>query len=142
MNDDLEKEFYFLRNFEIQEFQNLEIEKIIVCESLNDKSVTFVYIKIYNNNWQKYFLDAGAGFWEDTRIKVYEKLDNIEDDENFEFKDYSKILEIKNQMIKKIHCEPNDDNCQIIIELNNTKRIILRCKNSKIFDSECEIVKE
>lgn len=142
MNDDLEKEFYFLRNFEIQNFQNLEIEKLITCENLKDKSVVFVYIKIYENNWQKYFLDAGAGFWEDTMLENYENLDDIEEDENFKFNDYSKLFEIKNEKIKKIYCEPNDENCQVIIELNSAKKIILRCKNSKIFDSECEIVKE
>ena len=142
MNEDLEKEFYFLRNFEIQYLQNLEIEKLIVCENIETNSVIFVYLKTANNNWQKYFLDGGAGFWEDTEIIDFENLDDKEDVEDFVFKNYFEELEIKNQIIRKIHCEPNDENCQIIIEFVSNKKIILRCKNSKLFDSDCEIVKE
>lgn len=141
MNEELEKEFYLLRNFVIEDFLNLTIEKIIVCEDFKTKNVIFIYLKIYENNWQKYYLDAGAGFWEDTETKEYENLADIEDCENFAYKDYSKELNVKDKIIHKIYCEPNNENCQIIIEFKN-ERIILRCIDSKIFESDCEIVKE
>lgn len=141
MNEELEKEFYFLRNFEIKDFVNSKIEKIVVCEDLKTKNVVFVLLKVKNWNWQKYFLDAGAGFWIDTEKSDYNDLDDIEDDENFVFKDYTKELKVEESVISKIYCEPNDENCQIIIELENCKKIILRSINSKIFDSEIEIVK-
>ena len=141
MNEELEKEFYFLRNFAIEDYVNLRIERIIACEQLNTKNVVFVYLKLIGSNWQKYFLDAGAGFWEDTKTTDYYKLDDNEDDGEFVFKDYTKVFNIENKTISKIYCEPNDDNCRIIIELEKNEKIILRCKKSKIFDSEAEIVK-
>lgn len=142
MNEELEKMFHFLRNFEMEGFVNLKIEKIIVCKNLKTKDIVFVYLKVKNRNWQKYFLDAGAGFWEDTEKSNYTDLDDIEDDENFEFKDYTKKLDVEEKVINKIYCEPNDENCRIIIELENSKNIILRSINSNILDSENEIVKE
>ncbi len=142
MNEELEKMFHFLRNFEMEGFVNLKIEKVIVCKKLKTKDIVFVYLKVKNRNWQKYFLDAGAGFWEDTEKSNYNDLDDIEDDENFEFKDYTKKLDVEEKVINKIYCEPNDENCRIIIELENSKNIILRSINSNIFDSENEIVKE
>ena len=142
MNEELEKEFHFLRNFEIKDFVNSKIEKIVVCENLKTKNVVFVFLKVKNWNWQKYFLDAGAGFWVDTEKSDYNDLDDIEDDENFVFKDYTKKLKVEESVISKIYCEPNDENCQIIIELENCKKIILKSINSKIFDSEIEIVKD
>jgi len=142
MNEELEKQFYFLRNFVVEGFENYKIEKILICEELKTKSVIFVYLKIYEKNWQKYFLDAGAGFWEDTEKINYLDLGDIEDDENFIFKDYSNKFDIKSKEISKIYCEQNGENCQIIIVLKNSEKIILRCRNSKVFDSECEIVIE
>ena len=139
MNEELENQFYFLRNFIVEGFENY---KILICENLKDKSVIFVYLKIYEKNWQKYFLDSGAGFWEDTETINYLDLENIEDDEDFILKDYSNKFNIKNKEISKIYCEPNEENCQIIIQLKNSEKILLRCRNSKIFDSECEIVLE
>lgn len=140
MNRELEKEFYSLRNFVIEDFVNLKIEKIIVCENLKSRSIVFVYIKIFENNWQKYFLDAGAGFWEDTKITDYNELEDIENDKNFVVNDYTE--KIKNKVISKIYCEPNNENCRIIIELGTEERLILRCKDSKQFDSDCEIIIE
>ncbi|MVO09981.1 hypothetical protein GOQ30_12490 [Flavobacterium sp. TP390] len=142
MNEELENQFYFLRNFIVEGFENYKIDKILICENLKDKSVIFVYLKIYEKNWQKYFLDSGAGFWEDTETINYLDLENIEDDEDFILKDYSNKFNIKNKEISKIYCEPNEENCQIIIQLKNSEKILLRCRNSKIFDSECEIVFE
>lgn len=142
MNEELENQFYFLRNFIVEGFENYKIDKILICENLKDKSVIFVYLKIYEKNWQKYFLDSGAGFWEDTETINYLDLENIEDDEDFILKDYSNKFNIKNKEISKIYCEPNEENCQIIIQLKNSEKILLRCRNSKIFDSECEIVLE
>lgn len=142
MNEKLENQFYFLRNFIVEGFESYKIDKILICENLKDKSVIFVYLKIYEKNWQKYFLDAGAGFWEDTETINYLDLENIEDDEDFILKDYSNKFNIKNKEISKIYCEPNEENCQIIIQLKNSRKILLRCRNSKIFDSECEIVFE
>ncbi|MFC7773037.1 hypothetical protein [Flavobacterium sp. GCM10027622] len=142
MNEELENQFYFLRNFVVEGFENYKIDKILICENLKTKSVIFVYLKIYEKNWQKYFLDAGAGFWEDTETKNYLDLGDIEDDENFIFKDYSNKFDIKDKEISKIYCEQNEENCQIVIELKNSGQIILRCGNSKVFDSECEIVFE
>lgn len=142
MNKELENQFHFLRNFVVEGFENYKIDKIIICENLKTKSVIFVYLKISEKNWQKYFLDAGAGFWEDTKTINYLDLVDIEDDENSIFKDYSNKFDVKDKRIVKVYCEQSHKNCQIIIELSNSEKIILRCRNSKVFDSECEIVFE
>nr|WP_315238752.1 hypothetical protein [uncultured Flavobacterium sp.] len=142
MNEELENQLYFLRNFVVEGFENYMIDKILVCENLKTKSVIFVYLKNYGKNWQKYFLDAGVGFWEETETINYSDLGDVEDDENFIFKDYSNKFDIKDNEISKIFCEQNEKNSQIVIELKNRKKIILRCINSEVFDSECEIVYE
>lgn len=142
MNEELEKEFYFLRNFVIEHLENLQIEKIIVCEELKTGNVIYVYLKVFGKNWQKYFLDAGAGFWEDAKTSNYNELDDIEADESFVFKDYTQKLRLEGNTISKIYCEPNDENCRIIIKLNVNGKIVLRCINSKVFDSGCEITIE
>jgi hypothetical protein len=142
MNEELEKQFYWLRNFTCDELVGLKLEKILVCEDLKTKNVIYIYLKILDDFWQKFSLSAGAGFWENTEICEYAKLEEDENDEYFEIKDYTTELDVKDKVISKIHYEPNDDNCKIIIELENKERIILRCKNSKTFDDECEIFKE
>lgn len=50
MNEELEKKFYFLRNFVIEDYVNLRIEKIIACEELNTKNIVFVYLKVIGKN--------------------------------------------------------------------------------------------
>ena len=46
MNEELENQFYFLRNFIVEGFENYKIDKILICENLKDKSVIFVYLKM------------------------------------------------------------------------------------------------
>ena len=142
MNEELEDEFYFLRNFVIDELENCKIENIIIHGNSEDNSVVFVLLKVYEVNWQKYFLDAGAGFWYDTETKDYQMIDCIEEHDYYFTTDYTEKFNIKNNIIRKAFCEPNDKNSRIILELENGERIVLRCKNSKIFDDDCEILIE
>ena len=142
MNEEVEKQFYWLRNFTCEELAGLKLEKILVCKDLKTKDVIYIYLKILNNFWHKFFIDAGVGFWENTEICEYAKLEEDEEGECFEIKDFTNELDVKDKIISKIHCEPDYVNCKIIIELENKERIILKCKNSKIFDDKCELLKE
>ncbi len=134
-----EKIDYHFTNFCIEEFRGKNLERLIVCEDAKTKSAVFVYVKGQETKWHKYFLDAGIGFWENTEEDEYEDLED-EDDEFFTFKNYSEIFQIENKIIDKIFCEPISKNCQIIISFLSGERVILRCKDSDLFDSECEIV--
>ncbi len=111
------------------------IEKIVVCEEIKTRDVITVRIKIKNGNWYQYFLDAGIGFFES-----WNELDEIDDekyadlDKTYEFKLYQK-------KISRIYCMKDFNNSKIIIEFGKEEKLILKCKNLKLFDSECELIK-
>ena len=124
-----ESEFIF------DEFNSLKIERLIVCEN-NKSEPILIYIKVKNRNWHQYFLDAGIGFWEN-----WDELEDIEDDDNFKYVDVTEKLNLKGKLIIKIHCSPDLNNSRIVIEFENNEKLILKCINPEIFDSECELIK-
>ncbi|MDR6764106.1 hypothetical protein J2Y38_004335 [Flavobacterium sp. 2755] len=106
--------------------------KLIVCEEPETQEPIVIYIKVENNNWHQYFLDAGLGFWQN--------WDEIDDDDDYNYIDRTNELEIFEKTISRIWCEPQQNNSQIIIQFENNEKLILRTVQPKIFDSKSELI--
>ncbi|WP_430413180.1 hypothetical protein [Kordia sp.] len=119
--------------FEFNEFNGLKIEKLIVCENPETKEPILIYIKVENRNWHQFFLDAGIGFWEN-----WDEID-IEDD-SYDFIDFTDKFDLKNKVINRIFCKKDLNNSRIILELKSNEKLILKCKEPNIFDSDCELI--
>ncbi len=122
-------------DFIFDEFDGLKIERLIVCENAKSEPI-LIYLKVENRNWHQYFLGAGIGFWEN-----WDELEDIEDDEQFKYIDSTEKLNLNGKHIYKISCTTDSNNSQIVIELENKEKLILKCVNPEIFDSECVLIK-
>lgn len=119
--------------FEFNEFNGLKIEKLLVCENPETKEPILIYIKVENRNWHQFFLDAGIGFCEN-----WDEID-IEDD-SYDFIDSTDKFNLKYKVINRIYCKPDLNNSRITLELKNNAKLILKCKDPKVFDSDCELI--
>lgn len=121
--------------FSFEEFNELRVEQIIVCENRKAEPI-IVYLKVENRNWHQYFLDAGIGFWEN-----WDELIDVEDDVDYKHIDSTDKFKLRGKRIAKIYCKPDSKNSKIVIEFDNQDELILRCVDPKIFDSEYELIK-
>ena len=125
---------YQSNNFIFEEFNSLKIEKTFICENPETKSVIIVYVKVENNGWHQFFLDAGYGFWED-----WEEIDLS--DENYNYIDITATFHLNESPIKQVVCQPNGNNSEIFIEFETRNKFILRTILPD-FDSDSEVVFE
>ncbi|MDB2539183.1 hypothetical protein N9X23_02320 [Flavobacteriales bacterium] len=119
--------------FEFDEFNGLKIEQLIVCENPETKEPILIYLKVENRNWHQFFLDAGYGFWEN-----WDEIDT--EDDSYNFIDCTDKFDLKGQIISRIFCEPDLNNSKITLDLENSMKLILKCKDSNIFDSNSELI--
>ncbi|MDH7447822.1 hypothetical protein [Aquimarina sp. 2201CG14-23] len=120
-------------HFEFNEFNGLKIEKLIVCENPETKEPIIIHIKVKNRNWHQYFLDAGYGFWEN-----WDEIDT--EDDSYHFIDCTDKFDLKDQIVSRIFCKPDLNNSRITLELKNNTKLILKCKEPNVFDSDCELI--
>lgn len=122
-------------HFIVNGFSGKKLEQLIGLELVEESgSPIIVYLKAEGNHLQRFFLDVGIGFWEYTE-------ENLEDEEGFVFVDYIHKLNIKNSKISIVYCEKQHNVSQIVLVLEDNQKLLLRCKNPEIVDSECEFVK-
>lgn len=124
-------------NFQFNAFNGLRLEQLITCEDPNNNDVIIVYIKVKNHPWHQYFLDSGYGFWQN-----YENIDStLEEniDTSYIYNDKGIEHRINNKLINNIYCQPEQNNCQIIIEFEN-QNLILKAVNPKEMDSISELI--
>ncbi len=125
-------------SFECIDFNGLQLEKLVSCENPNSRDVIMVYIKVKDKEWHQFFLDVGYGFWQN-----YEGIDPT-DEENTEpeynYVDKSSEWNLTGKTITKIFCVPDDKNCSITIEFNESKKLILKTREPQIFYSDCELL--
>jgi hypothetical protein len=133
MNQKARGSLYQDNNFVFTEFNDLKLEKIVVCENPETKEPLIVYIKVQNKNWHQYFLDAGIGFWQN--------WDEIDTDDEYNYIDKTDEFELLNKIIDKIWCEPHENNSQITIGFKSNDKLVLRTVKPEIFDSESELIK-
>jgi len=87
-------------NFDVVGFEGTEIEHIlglVDCQDSDDNPIV-VNMKVVNRSWQRYFLDAFIGFWED-----WGELTD-EEDEDTRFVDYADKFKLIGKKIKNIKC--------------------------------------
>lgn len=122
-------------NFIVNGFSGKQLEQLIGLELIEKAgNPIIVFIKAEGNCLQRFFLDAGIGFWE-----YAESMDD-EKEEGFVFVDYVHKLNIKNRKISNIYCEKQHNVSQIVLVLEDSQKFLLRYKNPEIADSECELV--
>ncbi|MEP0480156.1 MAG: hypothetical protein ABJD23_08075 [Nonlabens sp.] len=119
--------------FEFDEFNGLKIEQLIVCENPKTKEPILIYLKVENKNWHQFFLDAGYGFWEN-----WDEIDT--EDDSYDFIDCTDKFDLKGQIINRIFCKPDLNNSRITLDLENSMKLILKCKDPNIFDSNSELI--
>ena len=138
MENEFRGSLYQDESFIVTELDGAKLERLIICEDLETKDVVMVFIKVENKEWHQFFLDAGFGFWQN-----YEDIDPTDEtncDDEYNYIDKSIEFNILDKKVSKIWCEPHENNCQITLDFENNCRLILRTKESKIFDSDCELV--
>lgn len=122
-------------SFIFKAFDNLKIEKVSVVQNPETKSICLVFLKVENHNWHRLFLDVGFAVWENWNEET------IEEDDSYDYIDKTIEFEVFNKTIVKIYCEPLQHNCQVVIELENEEKLILRAKNQTEIDGETELIK-
>lgn len=123
-------------NFIVNGFSGKKIEYLTALESVeNPGSPVIIFLKAEDNNLQRFFLDAGRGFWEEA-----ETMED-ENEAGFIGVDYAQKFDIQNEKINSIVCEKVQNNSRIVITLENKALIVLRYKKDEIIDSDCELVK-
>ncbi|KUJ61166.1 hypothetical protein AR687_14650 [Flavobacteriaceae bacterium CRH] len=140
MNEDSKEPMLPWNEFIFTDFNGLRLEKLIVCENPETKEPILVYIKVENNNWYQFFLDAGLGFWQSFDEIELEEIE-IETDDEYHYPDKTSEFELFNKTIEKIWCETDKSNSQIIIAFENDEKLILRTIEPTIFNSESELIK-
>ncbi len=124
------------REFEIDKLNGLKIDKLIICEKIKTKSVIAVYMEIENKEKYQYFLDAGLGFFES-----WNESDEMEDDKEYKYLEKTDELKLQQKKILNIYCTKDFNNSRIIIEFEKGEKLILKCIEPKLFDSDCELIK-
>lgn len=119
-------------NFIFTDFDNQQLEKLIICENPETKEPLIVYLKVKNKDWHQFFLDAGYGFCEN--------WGEPEIDESYDYSDKTDEFNLFEKVISKIWCEPQQNNSQIIIQFKSYEKLILRTVQPEIFDSKSELL--
>ncbi len=136
MDEQLPQRIYQNQEFTVHGFTGKKIAQLTGIESAQNSSnaVVVVYLKVADRHFQRFFLDAGIGFWEETTTME-------ESEEGFIEIDYAEKFNIRNLKINTIHCEKEQNNSRIVITLENKTLVILRCKHPEIIDATYELIK-
>jgi hypothetical protein len=104
-------------NFDVVGFDGCRVEEVLglVNASDPDNLPIYVNLKVTRHLWQRFFLDAGLGFWE-----AWGDLRDDTDEET-RFVDYATLYRIKGESICSIQCRE----CAITIVLESGARIVL-----------------
>jgi len=102
-----------------------------VCYETSSNKFLYVVFTIESSSIKyRIFLDAGLAFW-----------DESEDFENEDDTIMNEIVSLEKKIINEIYWMPDENNSKIVIQLNECE-IIIRCKDSKVFDSEVDLIIE
>ena len=120
-------------HFIVSELDGCNIEALICCEVPETKEVAIIYLKVENHLWCSFFLDVGFGVWS--------HCGEIEEDDSYTYRNFMQEHDLAHKTITHIRCEPLQNHAQIIIELKDHERVVLRPKDPQDYDSACELVK-
>ncbi|MBE8727491.1 hypothetical protein [Flavobacterium hungaricum] len=122
----------------LTEFDGLKLKQLIVCQKTETKEPVILFLKIENQNWHEYFLDAGLVFW-----RNYDEMEaeiEMEEEDAFCYVDKTNELDLFEKVISTIRCEADHNNSKLIIEFKSKEKLILQTITPEIFDSETELI--
>ncbi len=110
----------------------MPIEKLLGVVALEeeDNNPIVVNLKVEGKSWQRFFLDAWIGCWED-----WGKLVDEEDGET-RFVDYAEKYSFKGSKIKLIKCQ----DCRVLIKLESNQLFTLKLVDPEQSDTYSEVV--
>lgn len=120
-------------SFECSRIKGMVLEQLIgFYEGDEANGIDILLVKVKEIDlWQRYFLDAGLGFWEE-----YGQESAFEDYEDLTPINIANKYGLKNSVVQKISCiGSNEELSSVHIEIDNTK-LVLRFKDSKNLESE------
>lgn len=121
-------------DFTVSDFAYGFLEGLVGMEDQEDRSPILVFIKIKNKNWHRFFLDVGAGFWENWGET---ELDTTEwEEDEVIYVDYIEKYDLKNKQVNSIICKDE----KIIITFKIKEQFILKTITPGDMDSVSEIL--
>ena len=138
MPNEFRGSLYQNNSFIVTELDGLELEKLIICQDPKTKCVIIVFIKVENKEWHQFFLDAGYGFWQN--YDGIDPTDQTKCDDEFNYIDKTIEFKASGRTVSKIWCEPDKNNCRILIAFENNYMLIMRTIKPDIFDSDSELI--
>ena len=87
-------------SFEVVELRNRKLEQLVgyTCE-VRDKSSEAMFLKVPGKHWQRFFLDAGLGFWEE-----WSEGEVFQDYEGLRRIDYGSMFGLAGELIEEAIC--------------------------------------
>ena len=125
--------------FTLSEFTGSRLTGLVLWQDPDNGEAAVVHIKIDRRPWQRFFLDAGFGTWEDWG-ELEPGGEVIEDPDIVEAIDKLQEFGIADAVIRRIFCEPCANNARIVIELDGGARVILQPTEPEILGSPSELV--
>jgi hypothetical protein len=124
-------------NFVVTDLDGFLIEHLVGTvyskrPSPDDEPIV-IYLKAQNQAWQRFFLDAWIGFWEDCGEDV---IAEEEKDDEIRFVDYAAMFEIRGKKIISIACI----NSQICIAIEKTGTVVLALVEPEKDDNKSKVV--
>lgn len=120
-------------NFVVPGFDGCAVEEILGLVDIDAPAnqPIVVMLKAANHSWQRFYLDVGAGFWEDCA----EFIDEAEENET-RIVDYASLFDLKGKIISSIACKDS----QIEIKFESGSELLLRLVDEKDLDSDSELL--
>lgn len=117
-------------NFDVAGFEGCYVEALLgLVDALNpDTLPILVNLKATKHSWQRFFIDAGIGFWEDWGHLIDDT------DEESRFVDYAALYQLKGQSISSIQCQQ----AIFTITFESGVKLVLKSIDDSI-DSDTEI---
>ncbi len=121
-------------DFVVSDFSNVLLEGLLGMEDLEDREPLLVFIKIKDKNWNRFFLDAGTGFWENWQETEVDQSEAHIDE--VVYVDYKEKYQLDGKEIESVRCH----NSQIIITFKGKEQFILREINPGDHNTASEII--
>jgi hypothetical protein len=127
--------------FEVTHLRGCIIEKligVIANEDRDELQPTLLLLKPAYWLWQRFFLDMGAGFWEQWLATDIEQ--ELADD-NCKYVDYAERFALRGAKIREINCQPAGENMNPLISLRlSCGTFLLESQNAHDIESRSIIL--
>lgn len=89
--------------FEVTDLRGRTVESLLGSTSLPDRDdcPEMMFLKVRGRPWQRFFLDAGIGFWEE-----WSEADAFRDYEDLRTVDYGARFQVLGDRILRVSCRP------------------------------------